>query len=100
PEHLLLALLRQPEGVAPQVVARLGDLSMLAGQVEAALAARPKVHGSNTQVSLSRAANDALSAAEREAKNMHDEYVSTEHILLALEGALRNYPAGKGLTRD
>jgi ATP-dependent Clp protease ATP-binding subunit ClpB len=100
PEHLLLALLRQPEGVAPQVVARLGDLNTLAGQVEAALAARPKVHGSNTQVSLSRAANDALTAAEREAKNMHDEYVSTEHILLALEGALRNFSAGKGLTRD
>src|SRR5579859_3053776 len=100
PEHLLLALLRQPEGVAPQVVARLGDLNTLAGQVEAALAARPKVHGSNSQVSLSRAANDALTAAEREAKNMHDEYVSTEHILLALEGALRNFSAGKGLTRD
>jgi ATP-dependent Clp protease ATP-binding subunit ClpB len=100
PEHLLLALLRQPEGVAPQVVARLGDLDTLAGQVEASLAARPKVHGSNSQVSLSRAANDALTAAEREAKNMHDEYVSTEHILLALEGALRNFSAGKGLTRD
>ena len=100
PEHLLLALLRQPEGVAPQVVARLGDLNTLAGQVEAALAARPKVHGSNSQVSLSRATNDALTAAEREAKNMHDEYVSTEHILLALEGVLRNFPAGKGLTRD
>ena len=55
PEHLLLALLRQPEGVAPQVVARLGDANALAGQVEAALDARPKVHGSNSQVTLSRA---------------------------------------------
>src|SRR5438270_12206673 len=100
PEHLLLALLRQPEGVAPQVVARVGDVNALAGQVEAALAARPKVHGSNSQVSLSRAANDALTAAEREAKNMHDEYVSTEHILLALEPTVRNFPAGKALTRD
>src|SRR5579859_1762261 len=100
PEHLLLALLRQPEGVAPQVVARLGDVNALAGQVDAALAARPKVHGSNSQVALSRAANDALTAAEREARNMHDEYVSTEHILLALESTLRNFPAGRSITRD
>src|SRR5258708_3041793 len=100
PEHLLLALLRQPDGVAPQVVARLGDLNTLAGQVEAALAARPKVHGSNSQVSLSRAANEALTAAEREAKNMRDDYVSAEHILLALEATLRNSRAGKALPRD
>jgi ATP-dependent Clp protease ATP-binding subunit ClpB len=100
PEHLLLALLRQPDGVAPQVVARVGDPNALASQVEAALAGKPKVHGSNSQVSLSRAANDALTAAEREAKNMHDDYVSAEHILLALESVVRNFPAGKGITRD
>ena len=100
PDHLLLALLRQPEGVAPQVAARLGDVNALISQVEAALAGRPKVHGANTPVSLSRAASDALNAAEREARNMHDEYVSTEHILLALEAAARNYPAGRGLTHD
>src|SRR5450759_4910427 len=95
PEHLLLALLQQSDGVAPQVIARLGDVNALAGPVGAALAARPKVHGSNSQVALSRAASDALSAAEREARNMHDEYVSAEHILLALESSLRNYSAGK-----
>ena len=100
PEHLALALLRQPEGVAPQVVARMGDVNALAGQVEAALAARPRVHGSNSQVSLSRAGSDVLAAAEREAKGMRDEYVSTEHILLALEKTLHNYPAGRGLTHD
>ena len=100
PEHLALALLRQPEGVAPQVVARMGDVNALAGQVEAALAARPRVHGSNSQVSLSRAGSDVLAAAEREAKGMRDEYVSTEHILLALEKTLHNFPAGRGLTHD
>src|SRR5262249_53859686 len=99
-EHLLLALLRQTDGVAPQVVARLGDPNALIGQVQAALAGRPKVHGSNSQVALSRAASDALNAAEREARNMRDQYVSTEHILLALENVVRNYPAGKGLTHD
>ena len=100
PEHLLLALLRQPEGVAPAVVARLGDVNALVNQVDAALASKPRVHGSNSQLSLSRAAADALNAAEREAKTMKDDYVSTEHILLALESTLRNYPAGRAITRD
>ena len=100
PEHLLLALLRQADGVAPQVVARLGDPHALAAQVEQALAARPKVYGGNTQVSLSRAANDALAAAEREAKTMRDDYTSTEHVLLALEATARKFPAGQALTRD
>jgi ATP-dependent Clp protease ATP-binding subunit ClpB len=100
PDHLLLALLRQADGVVPQVVARLGDANALIKQVEAALAARPKVHGANTQVSLSRAASDALNNAEREARGMRDDYTSTEHILLALEGTLRNTPAGRAMTRD
>ncbi|MEP7358454.1 MAG: AAA family ATPase, partial [Anaerolineales bacterium] len=100
PEHVLLGLLRQPEGVAPAVVARLGDVNALINQVDAALAGKPRVHGSNSQLSLSRAASDALNAAEREAKNMKDDYVSTEHILLALENTLRNFPAGRALTRD
>ena len=100
PEHLLLALLRQAEGVAPQVVARLSDPGALAGQLEAALAGRSKIYGGNTQVALSRAANDALTAAEREAKSMHDDYTSTEHVLLALEATARKYPAGRELTRD
>jgi ATP-dependent Clp protease ATP-binding subunit ClpB len=101
PDHLLLALLRQPNGVAPQLVARLaGDVQPLLDEVEAGLKARPKVYGSNAPVTLSRAASEALAAAEREAQAMKDEYVSTEHLLLALEHLLRNYPAGRGLTKD
>jgi ATP-dependent Clp protease ATP-binding subunit ClpB len=45
------------------------------------------VSGSNVQTSLSRAASEVLTAAEAEAKSMRDEYVSTEHILLALAKA-------------
>jgi ATP-dependent Clp protease ATP-binding subunit ClpB len=99
-DHLLLALLRQPDGVVPQVVSRVTDLGALVSQIEAVLAARPKVYGSNAQVTLARAAADALNGAEREARNMHDDYVSTEHILLALESALRQHPAGRAVTRD
>ncbi len=100
PEHLLLALLRQTDGVVPQVIARKGRLHALVDEVEAQLAARPKVYGSNAQVALSRAANDALNNAESEAKRMKDDYTSTEHILLALENTLRQSPSGHALTRD
>jgi ATP-dependent Clp protease ATP-binding subunit ClpB len=101
PDHLLLALLRQPDGVVPQLVARIsGDFQTLAGEVEAGLAARPKVYGSNAQIALARATSDVLAAAEHEAKAMKDEYVSTEHLLLALERYARNYPSGRSLTKE
>ncbi len=74
PEHLLLALLRQEDGVVPQLITRIsGDYRPLYEEVEASLKARPKVYGSNASAALSRAASDALSAAEREAKAMKDE---------------------------
>jgi ATP-dependent Clp protease ATP-binding subunit ClpB len=101
PEHLLLALLRQENGVVPQLITRLnGDFQPLYDEVETSLAARPKVYGSNASAALSRAASEVLSAAEREAKAMKDEYVSTEHLLLALERTLRNYPAGRNLNKE
>jgi ATP-dependent Clp protease ATP-binding subunit ClpB len=101
PEHLLVALLRQAEGVAPQVVQRAGvDPRALLAEAEQKLAARPRVYGANTQPGLARAAAEALSAAEREAAAMRDEYVSTEHLLLALENTLRSLVAGRSLTRD
>ena len=58
---IILALLRQADGVVPQVAARLGDTNALINQVETALANRPKVYGGNGQVGLSRAAAEALS---------------------------------------
>jgi len=98
-DHLLAALLRQADGVVPQAIARLGDAHALLAEVESALASRPKVYGANAQPGLSHAAADALTAAEREAKTMKDEYVSTEHILLALESTVRNYASGRSITR-
>ncbi len=101
PEHLLAALLRQADGVVPQVVQRLGaDPAALLAEVEQKLAARPKVYGADGQVSLARSAAEALSTAQREAQAMRDEYTSTEHILLALEGLARTFPAGRALTKD
>src|SRR5512140_56898 len=85
PAHLLLALLQQDEGVVPAVVTRVsGGVNGLRDEVVRDLQGQPKVYGGNVQVGLSRAASDVLAGAERYAKGMQDEYVSTEHILLAL----------------
>ncbi len=61
----------------------------------------PRIQGSNTEAGLAQATSDALQAAERYAKGMQDDYVSTEHILLGLTES----PEGKrlasfGLTKD
>jgi ATP-dependent Clp protease ATP-binding subunit ClpB len=101
PEHLLAALLKQKDGVTPQLVSRItGDSTTLLGEIEAKLTARPKVYGSNAQIGLSRAATDALNQAEKEAKGMKDEYTSTEHIFLSLLDTARSFPSGRALTRD
>jgi ATP-dependent Clp protease ATP-binding subunit ClpB len=105
PEHLLLSLLQQADGVAPQVVQGLGrNPGQLASQVEAELDRRPKVYGTATQVGMSQAAQRALHAAEAEASAMKDDYVSTEHLLLALAGKEGNGAsrllAAVGVTKD
>ncbi len=103
PAHLLLALLRQEEGVVPAIVTRItGGVAALREDIEKDLNNRPKVFGGNTgQAGLSRQASDVLAAAERYAKGMQDEYTSTEHLLLGLVDS----PEGKrlsqyGLTKD
>ena len=101
PEHLLLSLIRQTDGIVPQVLQRLNQSpDQLAAILERDLTARPRVSGSNVQISLSRAASDVLNAAEHEAKSMRDEFVSTEHILLALAKShtpIGNLLAARGL---
>ena len=85
PAHLLLALLVQPEGVVPEIVEQMGlSPQTLQGQIEADLARRPKVYGSNVQPAVSGALSRLLQDAYAEANAMHDDYVSTEHFLLAL----------------
>jgi ATP-dependent Clp protease ATP-binding subunit ClpB len=85
PEHLLLALVEQRDGVIPPLLAALGvQAGTLAGELERALTAKPKVYGDSSQMSLSPQLNKALHSAETEAANLKDEYVSTEHLLLAI----------------
>ncbi|MGC9399129.1 MAG: ATP-dependent chaperone ClpB [Anaerolineae bacterium] len=85
PQHLLLALLQQQDGVVPQVILRLGeDPQRMIADLEQALARRPKQMGGAVQVGLAPTTTRILRAAAREAEALHDEYISTEHILLAL----------------
>jgi len=102
PAHLLMALLKQEDGVVPAIVNKLaGSVLGLREEVHQELENRSKVYGAGGEIGLSRGAADVLTAAERYAKGMQDEYVSTEHILLGLtessEGKrLRQY----GLDKD
>ncbi len=85
PAHLLLALLSQEEGVVPAIVTKVaGSVLAIREELQKELENQPKVYGGGTQVGLSRAAADCLISAEKFAKGMKDEYVSTEHILLGL----------------
>ncbi len=87
-EHLLLALLRQTAGVAPEVVEKIGVRpSVLISQLEGTLGSRPRLQSPVPQPPLAQTAADVLTQAEKEAGRMKDQYVSTEHILLALTEA-------------
>ncbi len=85
PLHLMLALVRQQDGIVPAIVSRIaGSPAMLRADLEKEVAARPKMYGGAGQPGLSRQLADVLQDAETRAANMKDEYVSTEHLLLAL----------------
>ncbi|HEY0605698.1 MAG TPA: ATP-dependent chaperone ClpB [Herpetosiphonaceae bacterium] len=85
PEHLLLALLRQNDGIVPEVVRRTGkDVVQLKRDIEAELERQPKMHGSNVKPAISPRLAQVLSFAESEARRLGDELVSPEHQLIAL----------------
>src|ERR1700681_786387 len=84
PLHLLGALVAQHDGIVPPLLARLGVRpETLAGEIEARLGRIPKVTGAGQQ-QKSAGANKVLEGAFVEAEQFKDEYVSTEHILLAI----------------
>jgi ATP-dependent Clp protease ATP-binding subunit ClpB len=88
PAHLLAVLLEQPEGVIPGVLRKLGTSpEEIRRIVNEALDALPKITAGAREPGNSRELLDVLRAAEREAGKLRDEYISTEHILLALSEA-------------
>jgi ATP-dependent Clp protease ATP-binding subunit ClpB len=102
PAHLLLALLRQDEGIVPAIVTKVaGSTQALRNELQNELARRPKIQGAGMEIGLAQTTADALTAAERYAKGMQDDYVSTEHILLALTDTMEGKRlASFGLTKD
>jgi len=82
--HLLLVLAEQPDGVVPAVFSRVGAAPVsVARALREELAKLPKVSGAAQQLQLSNDARRVLTDAHAVAERMHDEYVSTEHLLLA-----------------
>src|SRR5881409_3926655 len=99
PVHLLAALVTQADGVVPPLLARLGvPNEALASEIERELGRLSKAQGFSQQ-HMGRALNDVLEQAFKEADNFKDEYVSTEHLFLAIASRDRD-PAGQLLKRQ
>ncbi|HMJ35877.1 MAG TPA: ATP-dependent chaperone ClpB [Baekduia sp.] len=101
-DHLLLALLEQRDGLVPRLLTRLDASSdQLRAGLEQALERRPRVSGGGadgSQIRISRALNMVLDAAAQEAERLKDEYVSVEHLLLAILATGTGTAAGRLLT--
>jgi ATP-dependent Clp protease ATP-binding subunit ClpB len=101
-EHLLVALLGAPDGLAPRLLARLGvAVAGLRADLDADLAERPRTTARGSvpgQVAVTRRLARLLDEADRAARRLKDEYVSVEHLVLALieEGSASQ--AGRRLT--
>ncbi|MFJ2647905.1 ATP-dependent chaperone ClpB [Streptomyces sp. NPDC087420] len=108
-EHLLLALLDQQDGLTTRLLADAGaDPAALRSAVEADLAKRPRTTGPGAapgQVMVTQRLSRLLDTAEQEAKRLKDEYVSTEHLVLALVDEGSTTATGRrlgeqGVTKD
>src|SRR6201987_2196143 len=105
PEHLFLALLRQPDGLARPLLEKLNvQPNAVEQQLEDDLRRRPKISGGKAGQTLGTDLRNALDQAEKEMSKLKDDYVSVEHFLLALVDSPAT-AAGKilraqGVTRD
>ncbi|MFC9233500.1 ATP-dependent chaperone ClpB [Streptomyces decoyicus] len=108
-EHLLLALLDQPDGLVPRLFDQAGaDTEALRASLMSELSRRPKVTGPGAtpgQVYVTQRLAKLLDTAEQEAKRLKDEYVSVEHLVLALVDEESTTAAGRllkehGITKD
>ncbi|OQY35235.1 MAG: ATP-dependent chaperone ClpB [Spirochaetaceae bacterium 4572_59] len=86
-EHLLVALMEQKEGVIPPLMDRLGvQRAIIRDELTDLLHQKPRAYGDNIEVGASPALRNLFRLAEQEASNLKDEYVSTEHMLIAMVG--------------
>ena len=104
-EHLLLALVEQPEGIAVPILQKIGiDIDLLKSRLAEHLSSLPQVHGGGgiEQIYISPRLNKTLETAWQEAQAMKDEYLSTEHMLLAIaeDPTSPQILNGMGVTKD
>ncbi|SHH84558.1 ATP-dependent chaperone ClpB [Desulfosporosinus lacus] len=105
PEHLLLTLLEQGDGVVPQVLTKLGmAVGSLIQTMRQEINRFPRISGGNVQMSISPRLRSVLVAAHDEMAPFGDEYVSTEHLLLGIwekaGGSAQQVLKQAGLTRE
>ncbi|HET6610617.1 MAG TPA: ATP-dependent chaperone ClpB [Kofleriaceae bacterium] len=102
PEHLLAALQTQEDGLLVRLLARIGvDPARVNEDLERRLAKLPHVQGSSLDIGISRALKDVWAQAATEADKFKDEYISTEHFILALLVKGKGGPlTGAGVTYD
>ena len=105
PEHLLVTLIEQREGIVPSIVQKIGaDPAAVARAVRGELGRLPRAHG-GSQVALSPRLRQVTDAAEQEAERLKDDYVSTEHLFIAIASEGRRSTGARileqhGITRD
>ena len=100
-EHLLLALLRQENGLVASLLERIGPVAPVTARLEEALARKPRVGGGTEagRIYVTQRLNALLLKAEDEAKRLKDDYVSVEHLLLAFAEEGRATEAGRILAQ-
>src|SRR3984885_1305043 len=106
-EHLLAALFEQEDGIVPALLQRTGvDPREIARRVDQELRAQPRATGASAdqaQVTIAPELSRLLAKADEEAKSLKDDYVSVEHLLLAMlagSGPAQRILASAGVTRD
>ena len=104
-EHLMLALIRQTDGIVTPIFQKLGvNIAGIASAIETTVQKTPKVQGAASEMHIAHALQSVLDAGFKEATTLKDEYVSTEHLLITCTEA-KQTEVGKilreaGVTKD
>ena len=104
PEHILLTLVVQEGGIVAPIIEKIGaDPELVSQDARKLVASKPKVYGEAAQLYFSPAASKVLAKAEAEAASLKDDFVSTEHILIAMtqaEGPATDILRRNGITKE
>ncbi len=107
-EHILLSLIEQPQGVIPQILKKLNvDIEALTDKIDRQLRSSPKANiygGGAGQIFITPRVKRVVDMANQEANRLNDEYISTEHLFLAIlserNTAIARLLAEEGITKD